>query len=297
VDIDEAAYYYGELDDDGRFQGLGLFRCLRDSGFVDYYFGDWMNGEPHGRGMKVSDDNCYEGEFRFSRCEGYGSYVCPEETYRGEWKNDEKHGKGVVRFPDGGMYEGEFTKGGITGYGCFTWVAGDSLTSHFEDGMACGRGLLKWNDGVEFEGNFANNKREGEGFIRFPDGRLLTANYVGDERRGPAKMEWPSGDVWIGEFLTRNTARGVRTFAETGDTLEGVFTDYELQNGGDEKTGTWMTYTTKSLSSDGSKQEVVLGIWKDERFIPKDEIMKTDSDLPSATLSMASVLATNTNTG
>jgi len=278
VDIDDAAYYYGELDEDGNFHGLGLLRYNKESN-NHYYFGDWMHGEAHGKGIEVSEDGCYEEDFRCDRCEGYGTDVSENETYSGEWKDGEKHGKGLLRYNKGGdVYEGEFSEGKITGHGCYTWPNGDSHTGYFKESIVWGRGFLRWADGRTFEGNYDNDNREGEGIIRFPDGRQLTANYVNDERRGPAKMEWASkagiggGDVWVGEFIAHDRANGVRTFVETGDTLEGIFTDYELKNGGDEKTGSWMTYT--KLTSDG-KREATLGIWKDERFIPKDEFLKT----------------------
>jgi len=223
-----------------------------------YYRGQLYKGKFHGRGlMRWSDTHYYYGDWQDGMIHGEGIFVDEGETYEGEWEEDHQHGRGVLLTSDGEYYEGSFAYGYRSGNGCY-----------------------KWPNGITFVGYFDEDKREGEGVLQFSDGRQLTAVYFNDERYGTAKMEWPpttnaetgnGGDLWEGEFIDHNTAEGVKTFAETGDTLEGVFTDCELKNGGDEKTESWMTYT-RVVSEEG-KKEVRLGIWRNEQFIPREELV------------------------
>jgi len=161
--------------------------------------------------------------------------------YEGELnEDDEYHGLGVLR-------ERRFN----------TYYVGD-----WEYGMQTGKGIMVMPGGVCYEGGFEYSRFHGRGVMQFPDGKRLTAKYVRDNRKGTAKMEWPCGDVWEGRFESDNISIGLRKFAETGDTLEGVFVDVELNN------GSLVVYT--KLHSDGKREEIY-GIWIEDRFIPTEE--------------------------
>jgi len=132
----------------------------------------------------------------------------------------------------------------------------------WRDGQQTGIGIITMPNGVIYEGSFRHNLFHGRGIMQFPDGKRLTANYVKGNRKGPAKMEWPCGDVWEGRFESHNISIGLRRFADTGDTLEGVLLGVELDY------GSLIVYTKHH--PDG-KREAMCGVWKDEQFIAAEE--------------------------
>ena len=104
-----------------------------------YYFGDWVDGERHGKGTYVHksysytgdwvrdeitgfgkmdfQSGCYyEGHFRNNKYDGHGKYVCDNGSeYDGEYKEGKRNGYGRESLQNGDIYEGTWgMKGGKT---------------------------------------------------------------------------------------------------------------------------------------------------------------------------------------
>eukprot|EP01102_Stenamoeba_stenopodia_P009263 TRINITY_DN2730_c0_g1_i1.p1 TRINITY_DN2730_c0_g1~~TRINITY_DN2730_c0_g1_i1.p1 ORF type:complete len:279 (+),score=59.60 TRINITY_DN2730_c0_g1_i1:151-987(+) len=258
--VTEVAEYRGGLDDRGHYHGLGLLKSLEGPPFY-YYLGDWVHGRPNGKGI-LYDANIYEGDIKETDGSGINTNA------RGQ-----PHGRGVLLYPHvGDRYEGEFDNGYVTGEGIYYWQNGDYQIGTFRENVSIGKGELHWPDGRIFVGQYEDDLRTGEGVISFPDGRKLTANYERDERKGAAKMEWANGDIWLGEFITHGTAWGKKIFASTSssstarDTLEGLFLNYELKDGGNEEQNEWMIY--RRVLENGEVEEKQ-GLWQNEVFIER----------------------------
>ncbi len=75
-------YYYGERNQEGLPEGMGLAVYANDQ----YYFGNWSGGVRSGDGTWVS---FYP---------DYNSYVVTEHLYSGQWANDLPEGKGQEHY-------------------------------------------------------------------------------------------------------------------------------------------------------------------------------------------------------
>lgn len=96
----DVSYYYGDLDDDGKREGMGI--ALYENGF--YYFGEYKRDLRSGQGIWLK---------------GYPSGATIEVYYyKGEFKNDKPNGDGCVTvINDSSQVEGlDFTEEVTTGY-------------------------------------------------------------------------------------------------------------------------------------------------------------------------------------
>eukprot|EP01053_Blabericola_migrator_P012001 Blabericola_migrator_1__12000@NODE_736_length_6689_cov_224_169888_g529_i0_p1_GENE_NODE_736_length_6689_cov_224_169888_g529_i0NODE_736_length_6689_cov_224_169888_g529_i0_p1_ORF_typecomplete_len1379_score254_35MORN/PF02493_20/6_6e03MORN/PF02493_20/43MORN/PF02493_20/33MORN/PF02493_20/1_5e02MORN/PF02493_20/0_095MORN/PF02493_20/0_0017MORN/PF02493_20/2_2e02MORN/PF02493_20/0_00074MORN/PF02493_20/0_14MORN/PF02493_20/7_9e03MORN/PF02493_20/59MORN/PF02493_20/9_7e05MORN/PF02493_20/0_00036MORN/PF02493_20/0_0 len=101
----------------GEREGYGeLFHSIA-GGLI--YEGLWHNNMPHGRGVMVTKDGVYDGEFYQGQRHGKGRFTWNEKPtasgqkryYEGDWRGDKPDGKGVYLAQDGVAYVFEFNKG------------------------------------------------------------------------------------------------------------------------------------------------------------------------------------------
>ena len=66
------------------------------------YFGEWLNGKPHGRGTyNYASGSVYKGSFENGLSNGYGIYTWKKpdgsifQIYEGDWIQDKRSGWGV----------------------------------------------------------------------------------------------------------------------------------------------------------------------------------------------------------
>lgn len=75
----------------------------------DYYVGDYVKGERHGKGELMEDGDRYEGDFANGHPHGRGTYVYHTGArYEGELRDGEPDGHGTFRSADGSVYTGDF---------------------------------------------------------------------------------------------------------------------------------------------------------------------------------------------
>ena len=74
------------------------------------YEGFWINGQPHGKGeLLINDNDFYVGNFEFGKQNGYvEAFYNDGRIFRGEWKNGLKEGLGTLIYPNGEKIEGLF---------------------------------------------------------------------------------------------------------------------------------------------------------------------------------------------
>ena len=73
------------------------------------YFGNWKNGEFHGKGILTSPlDGCiFEGIFKKNKANGHGKVIFDSgEIFDGEFKDGQFTGHGTYTSPDGEKYIG-----------------------------------------------------------------------------------------------------------------------------------------------------------------------------------------------
>lgn len=117
IDYDNADIYEGELDDQDRPHGRGVYTHHKETDEVQTgeYNGSWQNGKKHGEGMhRYRNGDVYKGSWQNGLRHGHGTYTYYERTanqsvkYVGNWENDKKHGKGTMTFSNGDIYEGDW---------------------------------------------------------------------------------------------------------------------------------------------------------------------------------------------
>ena len=139
-----------------------------------------------------------------------------------------KHGKGQIKYPDGSVYEGEWSKDKRHGAGRLTSAAGEVFEGVFEkDVPVSGKGVLPLKEGGKYEGELVQGKRHGlakitnkEGVVEevefaygknlHPKAHLSSTSsvasffYTGERKgglhHGPGKLTYPDGRCLEGEF-------------------------------------------------------------------------------------------------
>jgi hypothetical protein len=76
------------------------------------YEGEFVSGQLHGKGARVTWEGYYEGDFRNGLPNGFGKmkYSLGGE-YEGQWLNGVRHGKGTAHYAGGRTITGEWTEG------------------------------------------------------------------------------------------------------------------------------------------------------------------------------------------
>jgi hypothetical protein len=125
--------------------------------------GSCVKGMAHGYGTEVWrfqidgawKTSKYEGEKRFGRSNGQGTYVAANgNRYDGEYKDGKKHGRGVYVWANGNKYDGEFRDGKRHGRGVYVYGSGNKYEGEFRDGKRHGRGVFKFPNGDECGGEW-----------------------------------------------------------------------------------------------------------------------------------------------
>ncbi|CAD8065102.1 unnamed protein product [Paramecium sonneborni] len=153
----------------GYWQNNQIVRDLEIKKVNEKYFGQCLNGKPHGKGkLKFEEeDEIYEGDFVNGIREGKGIlinliYNC---QYDGDFKNDKLEGKGIFIFDNGQEYEGEFQNNQMNGKGYMKYLDGRFYKGDFLENKQHGKGIMKDKDGI-YEGEFENGQKHGFGRMK-----------------------------------------------------------------------------------------------------------------------------------
>ncbi|CAF1378187.1 unnamed protein product [Rotaria magnacalcarata] len=125
--------YEGELNNEGRKHGQGIYRWENGRTYIGQWYENIMNGE----GVESwPNGSKYHGQFYNNKRHGQGTFTWPDgRQYVGEYCNDYRQGYGVCIFPNGYKYEGQWYQG-----------------------KRHGRGIEIFPDGHRYNGLFHNDK-------------------------------------------------------------------------------------------------------------------------------------------
>ena len=165
---------------------------------------------------------------------GSGRHVYKDGSkYTGSYLDGKRHGRGVLRFKNGGYYEGEWAKDCYEGTGRYV-SAGGVYEGMFRGGELCGRGVFRWANGDVYDGEWAANAADGVGAKTYADGRVEEGRWKADKFLGCPELEeqyetftgfgrkrWGDGSAYVGEWLSgKRHGQGIFTFS-SGDVYEG----------------------------------------------------------------------------
>jgi len=245
----------------------------------------------HGRGvMKWSNSSYYIGDWKNDLMSGKGFYCdLSSYVYEGDWLDGLRHGRGYYKWNGGSYYEGDWSEGFRKGFGIFYFSESsecDYYKGEWKASKMHGKGEMRWKDGTVAIGEWENDQLNGEAMTHAPNGNMSSAIYVNDYKEGQGSfvdlvfkytfegrythderregtIRWFNGDSWegcyfpevIGDDSGEQESEGVMTFAETGNTLRGRWTDIPLRNGKGEMT-MWIK----------AENREVIGEWMDGKF-------------------------------
>jgi hypothetical protein len=172
--------------------------------------GDWVDGEPHGKGTgksTYSDGEFYVGEYVDGREHGKGKYTYSNgAVYEGDWVDGREHGKGKCTYKDGSVLEGDYVDGWLQGKGKLTLSNGDIYEGDFNDDLIPhGKGKLTKADGAIYEGDVVDGKRHGKGKLT-AGGDVYEGDFVADKPHGKGTVTTANGEVYdADEYFAKNS--------------------------------------------------------------------------------------------
>lgn len=93
--------------------------------------------------------------------EGFGVMRCKDGSiYNGQWKQDKRDGHGTLFF-NGGVFEGQWLRGGAHGEGKVRFKNGDTFEGHYAENKKCGPGIYRWKDGSQEVGEYVDGSKHG----------------------------------------------------------------------------------------------------------------------------------------
>ena len=164
----------------------------------------WSGSEciPHGRGtFTYPNGDVFEGEWVSGwRADGFGVMRWSDGgQYEGEWKRDRRHGSGKMRYPNGDVFEGTWhSDARVDGEGKMIYANGDLYTGSFRADQRAGDGTIVYSgvgsatpcaQGDRFVGEwFGDRRADGFGTMHYADGGAYEGEWVADLRQGRGKM-------------------------------------------------------------------------------------------------------------
>ena len=192
-------------------------------------------------GTEKIDDDKYEGEYRFGKFDGNGTYYFASgEKYTGEFKKGKMDGFGIYIDSNGKVSSVAFNEDYLVGQvfkidindgkHTYEYANGYKYNGYFVDGFRNGKGTLISGDNNEkFVGDFKNGFRHGKGTLALykSDSHYPYLFYDGewkyDQKNGKGEEEYANGSKHVGTFVNNNiNGEGTFIFAN-GDKCHGYW--------------------------------------------------------------------------
>ena len=128
------------------------------------YFGQFLNGKPHGFGTFVElNGDKYIGQWKNGEMDGHGTFIWGPKSKR---KLFFILGSKIKK--SGDKYVGQWKNGKMDGQGTYIWglkskKSGDKYIGQWKNGKMDGFGKLTFLNGEIYIGEFLNNKKHGQG--------------------------------------------------------------------------------------------------------------------------------------
>lgn len=134
--------YKGERDESGRPNGKGILVSSNK-----LYEGDFIMGKKSGFGRLLSNcEDVYSGGWLNNKRSGYGTLKTKDTKYEGEWKNDFIDGEGKMT-TSSYIYNGSWLESETNGFGVIEYYDGNSYTGEFHRGTITGIGIFRYSNG------------------------------------------------------------------------------------------------------------------------------------------------------
>ncbi len=159
-----------------------------ESGHI--YEGELQDSKPHGHGkMTYNSDTLdyYEGEWKNGQRTGTGTMVWKNgAVYEGQWQEGTRHGSGVHTYAkdnENGLvrYEGDWENGKRHGTGTLLWASGASYTGPWEENDIHGAGVYTFADGATLKGTWVDGEQEGQFVRTLANGTVYRQTYKSGE--------------------------------------------------------------------------------------------------------------------
>lgn len=153
------------------------------------YIGYYKNNKFHCYGILMKEnDECYYGEFRDGKKNGFGILFTKQYVYRGFFHDDKKNGYGEFFDKEKSInYCGNFVNDKYNGFGFYYKEKKFKYIGNFVDGYLKGLGLYIWNYEEKYYGNWSNDKMNGLGIYYYKGGDIFIGNYFNDKKNGNGK--------------------------------------------------------------------------------------------------------------
>lgn len=167
-------------------------------------------------------------------------------------------GKGTAKYPNGDVYEGDFSEGRRDGRGIYRYGNGDKFEGQWKENFKHGIGKMVYNGRGTYQGYWENGRRHGEGVFTYPNGDVYSGWWRYGEKEGTGTYlskktnmklfgEWSNGEFTTGRWVYPNgvyyegafqnnkpVGKGVWNF-KNGNKLDGEFTQKVREPGEDEE--------------------------------------------------------------
>ena len=184
--------YFGNYIN-GQRHGKGKFYFNDGS----YYEGYWKNDGMYGMARLITKNFFYEGEVNDGKAEGVGRMEDGEKVYNGQWYNDMKHGVGKLDYKTKKLkYEGNFQNNLFHGNGVLT-TADWRYEGGFWAGLRSGEGHQVENNGEVYRGKFRDGHKLLGKYTWF-DGSYFEGTFENDLPHGSGVFVWPDGVKYEG---------------------------------------------------------------------------------------------------
>ncbi len=173
--------------------------------------------------------NVLEGEWRYGKLSGHGSYTTTRgDRYEGEFRDFKRQGRGSMTYAGGDRYDGEFSGNQLHGQGTYRYANGDTYVGEFAGGEFHGQGEFSFADGSRYVGEYRQDKRHGVGIFVTADGDKYVGEYRDGVRNGQGSYFFASGEKYFGEFRDgKFHGQGIFMTA-AGERLEGLWDNGEF---------------------------------------------------------------------
>ena len=195
------------------------------------YYGLMSGAKISGHGkILTADGTVFAGNFEDGLCDGAAEMkhergrkgVC---LAKGQWRKGKLHGRALVRYLDGGEYEGDMADGIRHGHGCFQSDMDDCYVGAWRNDVYHGYGVYQdGSKGSSYLGMWEDGQRHGPGTVVLPSGEFYAGSFVGNRMTGAGHLLTEDNSAYEGEFVgdCHLQGRGKLTLSN-GDTIRGMF--------------------------------------------------------------------------
>mmetsp|Transcript_23039 Transcript_23039/g.51935 ORF Transcript_23039/g.51935 Transcript_23039/m.51935 type:complete len:342 (-) Transcript_23039:53-1078(-) len=159
------------------------------------------------RDVRIPSGGIFSGQVSSTgRPHGEGTRQYPDGTvYEGQWTEGTADGEGQLRLglPAGPQmgYNGQWVDGLKQGQGVELYSSGAEYRGFFKGGKREGSGTLTWASGASYRGDFHRGGFHGEGRLSWSDGREYSGQWRNGLMHGVGRYQWPDGKAHEGHYL------------------------------------------------------------------------------------------------